>query len=148
MVSHAHSGICAARAVGFRTSSKWLRHWISPWMWNSQYINERSTTVFCVGVLHAWIHHTVINGHWTSDQTGFQGDLLEKLMVCEVNDPCGVVLALKDLCCSFRNLPFTNTQWIPSVWHAHSGKYTATAVGFHGSWKWLGRWTSLWMWCS
>ena len=31
--------------------------------------------------------------------------LFEKLMVCEVNEPRGVVLALEDLCCPFRILP-------------------------------------------
>ena len=29
---------------------------------------------------------------------GFLLDVLDKLMVCEVNDPSGVVLALEDLC--------------------------------------------------
>ena len=40
---------------------------------------------------------------------GFPLDLLDKLMVCEVNEPSGVVLALEDLCWPFRMLPFTNT---------------------------------------
>ena len=36
-------------------------------------------------------------------------DLLDKLMVCEVNEPSGVVLALENLCWPFRKLSDTNT---------------------------------------
>ena len=32
---------------------------------------------------------------------GFLLDLVEKLKLCEMNEPCGVVLALEDLCCPF-----------------------------------------------
>ena len=40
---------------------------------------------------------------------GFPLDLPKKLMVCEVNEPSGVVLALEDLCWPIRKLPFTHT---------------------------------------
>ena len=39
---------------------------------------------------------------------GFPLDLLGKLMVCEVNEPSGVVLALENLCWPFRKLSVTN----------------------------------------
>ena len=39
---------------------------------------------------------------------GFPLDLLYQLMVCEVNEPSGVVLALEDPCWPFRNLSVTN----------------------------------------
>ena len=39
---------------------------------------------------------------------GFPLDLLYKLMVCEVNEPGGVVLALEDLCWPIRVLPFSS----------------------------------------
>ena len=40
---------------------------------------------------------------------GFPLDLLEKLMVCEVNEPSGVVLAMEDLFWPIRKLHFTHT---------------------------------------
>ena len=40
---------------------------------------------------------------------GLTLELLDKLMVCEVNEPSGVVLALEDLCWPIRILPFTHT---------------------------------------
>ena len=40
---------------------------------------------------------------------GFPLDLLDKLMVCEVNEPSGVVLALEDLCWPIQKFPFTQT---------------------------------------
>ena len=46
---------------------------------------------------------------------GFLLDLVEKLKVCEVNEPRGVVLALEDLCCPFQMLPFTNTLSFPGI---------------------------------
>ena len=46
---------------------------------------------------------------------GFFLDLVEKLKVCEVNEPRGFVLALEDLCCPFRMLPFTNTLSSPGI---------------------------------
>ena len=51
---------------------------------------------------------------------GFLLDLVEILMVCEVNEPSGVILALEDLCCPFRMLPFTNTLSSPGS-HTLSG---------------------------
>ena len=57
-----------------------------------------------------------LHGHWTrSDQTGFPLDLLDKLMVCEVNEPSGVVLALEDPCWPIRKLPFTHTLSSPGI---------------------------------
>ena len=46
---------------------------------------------------------------------GFPLDLLDKLMVCEVNDPSGVVLALEDHCWPIRILPFTHTLSSPAI---------------------------------
>ena len=64
-----------------------------------------------------------LHGHWTrSDQTGFPLDLLDNLMVCEVNEPSGVVLALEDPCWPIRILPFTNTLSSPS-YHIHFQEY-------------------------
>ena len=40
---------------------------------------------------------------------GFPVDLLDKLIVCEVNEPNGGVLALEDMCWPIRVLPFTQT---------------------------------------
>ena len=40
---------------------------------------------------------------------GFPLDVLNKLMVCEVNEPSEVVLALEDPCWPIRVLPFTHT---------------------------------------
>ena len=42
-------------------------------------------------------------------------DLVVKLMVCEVNEPRGVVLALEDLCWPIRVLPFTHTLSSPGI---------------------------------
>ena len=46
---------------------------------------------------------------------GFLLDLVEKLMVCEVNEPCGVVLALEDPCWPIRVLPFAHTLSSPGI---------------------------------
>ena len=46
---------------------------------------------------------------------GFPLDLLDKLMICEVNEPCGVVFALEDPCWPFRKLPFTHTLSSPGI---------------------------------
>ena len=46
---------------------------------------------------------------------GFPPDLLNKLMVCEVNEPSGVVLALEDPCWLIRVLPFTHTLSSPGI---------------------------------
>ena len=40
---------------------------------------------------------------------GFPLDLLDKLMVCEVNEPSGVIFALEDLFWPFRKLSLSNT---------------------------------------
>ena len=40
---------------------------------------------------------------------GFPLYVLHKLMVCEVNEPSGVVLALENLCWPFRKLSVTST---------------------------------------
>ena len=41
--------------------------------------------------------------------------VLDKLMVCEVNEPSGVVLALEDPCWPIRVLPFTHTLSSPGT---------------------------------
>ena len=46
---------------------------------------------------------------------GFPLDVLEKLMVCEVNERSGVVLALEDPCWQIRKLPFTLTLSSPGI---------------------------------
>ena len=46
---------------------------------------------------------------------GFPLDLLDKLMVCEVNEPREVVLALEDPCWPIRVLPFTHTLSSPGT---------------------------------
>ena len=46
---------------------------------------------------------------------GFPIDLLNKLMVCEVNEPSGVVSALEDPCWPIRKLPFTHTLSSPGI---------------------------------
>ena len=46
---------------------------------------------------------------------GFLLDVLDKLMVCEVNEPSGVVLALEDVCWPIRVLPFTHTLSSPGI---------------------------------
>ena len=45
----------------------------------------------------------------------FPLDLLDKLMVCEVNEPSEVVLALGDLCWPIRKLPFTHRLRSPGI---------------------------------
>ena len=49
------------------------------------------------------------------NKQGFPLDVLDKLMVCEVNEPSGVVLALEDLCWPIRKLPFTHTLSSPGT---------------------------------
>ena len=46
---------------------------------------------------------------------GFPLDLLDKLMVCEVNEPSGFVLALEDPCSPIRVMPFTHTLSSPGT---------------------------------
>ena len=65
-------------------------------------------------------------------QLGFLPFLVENLMVCDVNEPRGVVLALEDLCCPFPMLPFTNTLSSPGS-HTLSGICAARAKRIHGS---------------
>ena len=70
--------------------------------------------VFCVCIQHACYHHPGLNGHWTTfDPTRFLGHLLGNLILCEVPEADGVILALEDLCCSFGKLPFKNTICVP-----------------------------------
>ena len=45
----------------------------------------------------------------------FPLDLLDNLMVCEVNEPSGVVLALEDPCWPIQVLPFTHTLSSPGI---------------------------------
>ena len=63
---------------------------------------------------------------------GFLLYQVEKLMVCEVNEPRGIVLALIDLCCPFPMLPFTNTVSSPGS-HTLSGICAARANRINGS---------------
>ena len=45
----------------------------------------------------------------------FPLDVLEKLMVCEVNEPSGVILALEIPCWPIPILPFTHTLSSPGI---------------------------------
>ena len=45
----------------------------------------------------------------------FPLDLPERLMVCEVNEPSGVILALEDPCWPIRILTFTHTLSFPGI---------------------------------
>ena len=45
----------------------------------------------------------------------FPLDVLDKLMVCEVNEPSGVVLELEVPCWPIRVLPFTHTLSSPGI---------------------------------
>ena len=63
---------------------------------------------------------------------GFLLDLVEKLKVCEVNEPRGDVFALEDLCCPFRVLPFISILSFPGS-HTLSGICAARANRIHGS---------------
>ena len=54
---------------------------------------------------------------------GFPLDLLDKLMVCEVNEPSGVVLALEDPCWPIRILPFTHTLSSPEITYTFRHMY-------------------------
>ena len=56
----------------------------------------------------------------------FPLDLLDKLMVSEVNEPSGVVLALEDPCWPIPILPFTHTLSSPGI-------CAARAIMLHGS---------------
>ena len=46
---------------------------------------------------------------------GFPLDLLDKLMICEVNEPSGVFLSLEDPCRPILILPFTHTLSSPGI---------------------------------
>ena len=46
---------------------------------------------------------------------GFPLDLLDKLIVCEVNEPSGVIFSLEDPCWPIRILTFTNTLSFPGI---------------------------------
>ena len=70
--------------------------------------------VLCVWVLN--MLECIILGSMDIGQEvtkqGFPLDVLDRLMVCEVNEPSGFVLALEDLYWAFRILPFT-THSVP-----------------------------------
>ena len=55
------------------------------------------------------------------NKQGFPLDVLEMLMVFEVNEPSGVVLALEDLYWNYRMLPFTHT--LSSPWITYSFRH-------------------------
>ena len=59
-------------------------------------------------------------------------DPAEKLMVYDMNEPRGVVLALEDLCCPFRVLPLANTLSSPGS-YTLSGICAARDIMLHGS---------------
>ena len=63
---------------------------------------------------------------------GFPLDLLDKLMVCEVNEPSGAVLALEDLAGQFQYC-HSPTHSVPQGSHTLSGICAARAIMLHGS---------------
>ena len=63
---------------------------------------------------------------------GFPLHLLHKLMVCEVNEPSGVVLALEDPGWPIRMLPLTNILSSPGI-STLSAICAARAIMLHGS---------------
>ena len=46
---------------------------------------------------------------------GFPLDLLDKLMVCELNEPSGVIFSLQYPCWEIQVLPFTHTLSSPGT---------------------------------
>ena len=54
---------------------------------------------------------------------GFPLHLLDKLMVCEVNETSGVVLALEKPCWPIRDLPFTHTFSSPGITYTFRHMY-------------------------
>ena len=50
----------------------------------------------------------------------FPLDLLDKLMVCEVNEPSGVFFSLEDHCWPIRILPFTHALISPGITYTFS----------------------------
>ena len=70
--------------------------------------------VWVLNMLDCIILGSMDIGHEVTNQV-FTLDLLDKLMVCEMNGPSGVFLALEDLCWPFRMLPFTSTLSSPGV---------------------------------
>ena len=63
---------------------------------------------------------------------GFPLDLLDKLMVCEVNEPSGVVLSLADPAGQFEYC-HSPTHSVPQASHTLSGICAARAIMLHGS---------------
>ena len=63
---------------------------------------------------------------------GLPQHLLHKLMVCEVNETSGVILALEHPCWPIRILPFTHTLSSPGITYTF-GICAARAAVFHGS---------------
>ena len=66
------------------------------------------------------------------NKQAFPLDVLDKLMICEVNEPSGAVLALEALCRQIRSC-HSPTRSVPQGSHTLSGICAARAVVFHAS---------------
>ena len=70
--------------------------------------------VWVLNMLDCFILGSMDLGQEVSKQ-GFPLDVLDKLMICEVKEPSGVILALEDVCWPFQKLPFTHTLSSPGI---------------------------------
>ena len=70
--------------------------------------------VWVLNMLDCIILGSIDIGQEVSKQ-GFPLDLLDHLMVCEVNEPSGVVLAWEDPCWPFQMLPFSHKLTFPGI---------------------------------
>ena len=89
--------------------------------------------MFCVGAQHACLHHpgSMDIGQEVTKQ-GFPLDVLHKLMICEVNEPSAVILALEHPAGQFESF-HSPTHSVPQGPHIHSGICAARAIMLHGS---------------
>ena len=97
----AENGLGAERVSGCGVVSAWTE-------------NLHPCFVWVLNMLDCIILGSMDIGQEVTKQ-GFPLDFLDKLMVCEVNEPSGVVLALEDLCWIFRKLPFTHRLSSPGT---------------------------------
>ena len=97
----AKNGLGAERVSGCGVVSAWTE-------------NLHPCFVWVLNMLDCIILGSIDIGQEVTKQ-GFPLDLLGKLMVCEVNEPSGVVLALEDPCWPIAILPFTNTLTSPGI---------------------------------
>ena len=97
----AENGLGAERVSGCGIVSAWTKDLHPCFVWVLNMLD-------CIILVSMDIGQEVI-------KQGFPLDLLHILMVCEVNEPSEVVLALENLCWPIRILPFTNTLSSPGI---------------------------------